>query len=142
MIEFAEPERRGLADVLREMPVQIAEIVTSFPIYQHIEPKSSGGCPEGEPQRGSNESWRRPGAGHEVPTARDVGSVTHEGSVTEAMSITGEDSLRRKTVHLVRERLDSDVDDPLQQHGRGLVQDDVKCAPGSEAVRWRLATSV
>ena len=142
MIESAEPERRVLSDVQREMPVPVAKFGKSSFSRQHDASGASGRSSDGEPGQGSNEFRHQPGVSDEVPTARDARPVIPGRAETAGMSSASEDSLRRKAQHLIREGLESDLDGPPPHRGRKPVPDEVRSASGSEASRWRLTASV
>lgn len=141
MIESAEPERRGVSDVHRAMPVQTAGVVTRFFLYQHFAYETSSRNLDGKPWQGTNEIRHQPGVSHEVATATDVGFVVPKESETAGAPVADDDSLRRKVLHLVHEGLEADLDDPLPDNGRNLIQDEAKSASCSEAGRRRLAES-
>ena len=141
MIESAEPERRGVADIHRAMPVQTAGVVTRFFLYQHVAYETSSLHLDGKPRQGTNEIRHRLGVSHGVAAATDVGSVGPKESETVRMPVADDDSLRRMELHLGHEGIENDLDDPLPGHGRNLIQDEVKSALSSEFGRWRLAES-
>lgn len=139
MIESAELERRGVADAQRALPAQAAVCGTSFFLRQHVASETSSRQLEWETSRGSNVFRRRLGASHEEETSREIGPVIPERIETAGTTIANEDSLRRGAVHRMCEEAGSDLDEPLPNHGRSLIQDEVRSALGSAAGRWRLA---
>lgn len=124
------------------MPFPAAELEGISFSHQHDASGTSGRNSDGKLWQGSNGFWRRPGVGNEVSTARDAGPVIPEWTETAGMSSANEDSLRRKALHLVREGLESDLDDSPPHHGCKPVQDEVKSAPGSDTGRRRQAAPV
>lgn len=141
MIESAEPERRGVADVHRAMPVQTAGVITRVFLYQHVAYGTSSRYLDEEPWQGANEIRHQSGVSHEVATATDVRFVVPKESETAGVPVADDDSLRRRVLHLVHEGLEADLDDPLPDNGRNLIQEEVRKASCSEAGRWRLAES-
>ncbi len=141
MIESAEPERRGVADVHRAMLVQTAEFVTSVFLYQHVTYGTSSRFLDGEPWQGTNEIRHQSGVSHEVAAATDVGFVVPKESETAGVPVADDDSLNRKVLHLGHEGFENDLDDPLPDNGRNLIQEEVRKASCSNAGRWRLAES-
>ena len=139
MTVAAEPGRRALANAQRAMPVQVAARGTSVLLHQHVAYGTSSQFLDREPWQGSNEIWHRPGASHEVTTARDVGLPVSEWIETAGTSLASKDSLRREASRLVGEGLDSDLDDSFPHRGRRQVQDEVNGTFRFGAGRWRLA---
>ena len=95
----------------------------------------------GKPLRNPNVIRHRLGARPEVATARIVGTDVPEWSELSGMAFADEATSCRKSVRLVREGPESDLDQPFLHHGRNLVRDDVKSAFSSESGRWRRAAT-
>lgn len=139
MSDSAEPERRGVADAPRTLPVQATACDKSSFLHQNVASETLSSRLEWRTSRRSNVFRHRLDASLEVATAREIGPVIPARTETAGTANADEDSFRRKALHLMREEPEGDLDEPLPRHGRNQSRDEVGRAPGSEAGRWRLA---